>query len=71
VTHGFIHIVAEGDLVGHQWEERSCEGSMSQCREAGVSRWVGKHPHRSRGREDRIGSFWRGNQERRKHLKCK
>ena len=29
--------------------------------EAGVG---GEHPHRSRRREDGIGSFWRRNQER-------
>jgi hypothetical protein len=36
---------------------------MPQCRrikgrEVGVGRWVEKHPHRSRGREDVIGCFW-------------
>jgi hypothetical protein len=32
---------------------------------------VGKHPHRGKGREAGIGSFWRENLERGKHLKCK
>jgi hypothetical protein len=47
--------VAEDGLDGHQWEKRSlvlwrldaavhCQGG-----EVGVGRWVGKHPHRSRG----------------------
>jgi hypothetical protein len=47
----------------------SCEGSMLQCRgikgkEAGVGGQMGKHPHRSRGREDEIEGFRKGNQER-------
>jgi hypothetical protein len=25
--------------------------------------WVDEHPHRSRGRGDRIGALWRGNWE--------
>jgi hypothetical protein len=38
---------------------------MPQCRgteggEVGMSRWVEGHPHRSRGREDRIGGFQEG-----------
>jgi len=41
---------------------------MPQCRgiarRGGRSGWLGKHPHRSRGREDGIGGFWRGNQGR-------
>jgi hypothetical protein len=28
-----------------------------ECGELGVSGWVGEHPHRSRGREDGIGSL--------------
>jgi len=28
-----------------------------QCEEVGVCRWVGEHPHRSRGWENGIGSF--------------
>ena len=32
--------------------------------EVGVGGWVGENPHRSRGKGDGIGSFWRGNQER-------
>jgi hypothetical protein len=39
---------------------------MPQCRgikdEVGVGGWVEEHPHRSRGRENGIGGFWkRGN----------
>jgi hypothetical protein len=30
----------------------------------GRNGWVGEHPHRSRGREDQIGGFWRGGQKR-------
>jgi hypothetical protein len=37
--------------------------------EAGQGGQVGEHPHRSWGREEGIGVFWRGNQERGKHLK--
>jgi hypothetical protein len=46
--------VTEDGLVGHQWEERSCEGSMPQYR--GMSgprsriKWVGDQ---GEGREDR------------------
>jgi hypothetical protein len=32
--------------------------------EAGVGRWVGEHPHRSRGRDNGIRCFQGGNQER-------
>jgi hypothetical protein len=35
------------------------------------SRWVGEHPHRGRGRGNRIGSFPREDLERGKQLKCK
>jgi hypothetical protein len=43
--------IAEIGIVCHQWEDRplvlvgKCQGG-----EVGVSRWVGEHPHRSRGR---------------------
>jgi hypothetical protein len=46
----------------------SSEDLMSQC--GGMpargrrQKWVAEHPHRSRGREDEIGGFRRGNQER-------
>jgi hypothetical protein len=38
---------------------------MPQCRgiegrEVEVGGWVEEHPHRSRGRKDRIGCFWEG-----------
>jgi hypothetical protein len=38
---------------------------MPQCKgieggEVGVGGWVVEHPHRSRGREEGIGSFWEG-----------
>ena len=38
---------------------------MQQCRaikggQVGVGGCVEEHPHRSRGREDRIGGFWEG-----------
>jgi hypothetical protein len=35
-----------------------------QGREVGVGGWVGEDPGRSRGRENGIGGFWRGIQER-------
>jgi hypothetical protein len=66
--------VAENGLVGHQGEEKplvleKLDGcpSVGECqgREAEMCGWVGEHPHRSRRREDGIGGFWRGNQERR------
>jgi hypothetical protein len=37
----------------------------------GVGRWMGEHPHRGRGKGERIGGFRRGDQERGKHLKLK
>ena len=42
---------------------------MPQCRgieggEVGVDGWVEEHPHRSRGREDRIGGFLEGGTRR-------
>jgi hypothetical protein len=36
--------------------------------EVGVARWVGGHPHRSRGEGYGIRGFQNGNQERGKHL---
>lgn len=46
------------DITGRRGP-RSWEGLMSQCRAMtglGVGNgWVGEHPHRSRGSEDRIG----------------
>jgi hypothetical protein len=42
-----------------------CPGSgQRQNGEVGVSGWVGEHPHRSKGKEDGIGGFWRAIQER-------
>jgi hypothetical protein len=59
-THGSSHICGNG-LVGHQWEERPCEGLMPQCRGmpgwGGGSGWVREHPHRSRERSDVTGVF--------------
>ena len=54
--------VAEDGLVGHHWEESpwSCEGSMPQYRGMpGPGMGVGGLG--SRGREEEIGDFWRGN----------
>jgi hypothetical protein len=48
----------------------ACEGSMLQCRwmsawgGAGVGGWVEEQPYWSRGWEDEIGDFWKGNWER-------
>jgi hypothetical protein len=41
--------------------------SVGECqdKEVEVGWWVGEHCHRSRGRGDGIGGFWRGNWERR------
>jgi hypothetical protein len=43
---------------------------MPQCREMPGKRsrsgWVGEQ-----GKGEKIGGFWKGNQERRKYLKCK
>ena len=39
-------------------------GGECQGGEARVGGWVGEHPHRRMGREDGIGGFQRGNQER-------
>ena len=39
--------------------------SVVECQggEAGVGRWVGEHPHRSRGKGNGIGVLKRGNQK--------
>jgi hypothetical protein len=40
--------------------------------EARVGGWMGKYPHRSRGREDGIRNFqWGGDMGRGYHLECK
>jgi hypothetical protein len=36
-----------------------------------VGRWVGKYPHRSRGREDVIGAFQRRNKQQKQTNKKK
>jgi hypothetical protein len=40
--------------------------NVGECHfgEVGVGGWVGLHPHRSRGREDRLENLQRGNQKR-------
>jgi hypothetical protein len=43
------------------WMPRMTE---QEDRKMGVSGWVGEHPHRSRGRRDGIGCFWKGDLER-------
>ena len=40
-------------------------------RKMGMGGWVGKHPHRGRGRRDGIGDFCRRDLERGKYLKYK
>ena len=47
--------------------------TLEEClgAEAGVGRWVGEHPHRSRVRGDGIVDLQRGNSERGQNLKCK
>ena len=54
--------VAEDHLVVHQWEKRPVKAqcpSIGECQgqEVGVGRLV------SRGREERVGGFWRGNKK--------
>jgi hypothetical protein len=66
--------IAEDSLVWHQWERGiwSYEGLMPHCRiipeqggESGwVDGWVGKLPHRSRGRWDGIEGFQKENREK-------
>jgi hypothetical protein len=47
--------------------------SVGECQagKTGVRGWVGEHPHRGRGRGEKIGGFQRGDLKRGKHLKCK
>jgi hypothetical protein len=72
VTHGSSHICSRrlhclasigGEALGPVKARcpsvRECQGG-----EVGVGGWVGEHPHRSRGREDGIGGFQRGNLEK-------
>jgi hypothetical protein len=55
--------VAEDSLVEHQREERSCEGSLYQCKgmpgQGSRSGWVAEQ---GEGQGD--WGFWRGNKER-------
>ena len=58
-------------MGGEVWQDGGEPGkapcsSVRECqgREAGVNGQVGDHLHRSRGREDWVGGFRRGNQER-------
>jgi hypothetical protein len=53
----------EGEALG---PVKAWSPSVGECqdRETRVGGLVGKHPHRSRGMGDRIGSFQRGNQDR-------
>jgi hypothetical protein len=58
-THVHIYTYTHG-LVGHQWEERSCEVSVPQYREMpGPKSWSGWIGEQGRGKG--IGSFQRGN----------
>ena len=68
--------VAEGVLVGHQWEEQRLSlkvfyVTVGKCqgRKMGVG-WGG-HLHRGRRREYAIGGFDSGDLESGKYLKCK
>jgi hypothetical protein len=60
--------VAEDSLVGHQCEERSCEGSMPQCRgmpwQGGRNQWVGGAPSWKQGERECDRGFQKRNQER-------
>jgi hypothetical protein len=59
--------ISPQDINGRR-DPWSCKGSMFQCRgmpgQGCGSGWVGVHPHRSREREDEIGTSWMGNWER-------
>ena len=69
----YIHTERRGDRDRDRDTERqsdrqrsspwSCEGSMPQCRGM-PGQEMGKGGLVSRGREERIGGFWRGNQKR-------
>ena len=51
----------------------SYESSMPQCRgieggAAGVGGWIEEYPHRSRGREDRLGVSRKGKNQKRDNI---
>jgi hypothetical protein len=56
--------VAEDELIGHQWEERTCEGSMPQYREMPApgswSGWVGEQGEVGRDRGFSEGKLEKG-----------
>jgi hypothetical protein len=71
-THGSSHMCSRGwpfwTSMGGQalgLVKAQCF-SVGECQggEVGVSRWVGEHPHRSKGKGYEIGGFRRKNQER-------
>jgi hypothetical protein len=74
-THGGTH--GSGHICGRGWPCWTSLGgcAMLHCRgmpeQEDRSGWTREHPHRGRGMEDGLGGFWRGNLEKRKHLKCK
>ena len=58
--------VTEDVLVGHQPEEilgprKARCPNVGKCQggKAEMDGWLGEHPHRSRGRQNGIGGFWR------------
>jgi hypothetical protein len=64
-THGSSHICSrvwpcwtsmEGEVLGPVKARCPIIGEC-QDREEGVCGWVGEHPHRSRGKGERIGAF--------------
>ena len=59
-----------GEFLGSEGVQRPSVGEF-QGGKKGVGKRLREHPHRSRGRVDRIGNFQRGDLEKGKHLKCK
>jgi hypothetical protein len=52
-------------MIAESHREQTSKGSKGERLDSEVrSGWVEEHPHRIRGREDGIGDFQRGNQER-------
>jgi hypothetical protein len=60
----YLHIINKSFKKKCTWSPMKAP-QMPQCRgikggEAGVGGWVEEHPHRSKGRGDKIGGFQEG-----------